>query len=1826
MTKNFPLKFILIFLSVIAFKSLTAQTTITTTSSANTFWSASGGVIVFGVRNTNAFPINISNLGTYCPASHTATYTLWYNPTTVTGAPGAISTANGWVQLPVSYTVPTTSTAGIVPLFSSIGLAIPSNTIYRLALVASANGPYYTTSGSGADIFSGGGVDILTQANAASPTYVGPTTAPTTTPRGFFGSLTFAPFSPCTNPITAGATTASQNPVCVSTPFVLSLSGATLASGLTYQWDSSSNGTTWIPVNGATNATLSKTQISTSFYRCNVTCSGTTVQSTSLQVTSPALIPASSFTINKNIMSSPTNFQSFAAAFDYLKCGISGPIQFTVAQGSGPYTEQVAIPIINGVSSTNRITIKGNNETLTFSPTVATSRHTLWLNGADYLTVDSLNITTGGSVAGWAVVLTNQADSNIFKNCTIDVGNATSTSTNFIPVVINGANNSIATSGNNGNNNIFERNTILSGVYGFYLYGNATNGSTQNIGNVFRNNIVKDFYNYGVYMLYASTGTTVSKNDISRPARTNTGTTAGVYLNTGCLNVLVEKNKIHNLFDAQLTSTSACYGVQVNADGKAGSENKVINNLIYNFNGNGTHYGIYNLGGDSMWAYHNTIVLDDAAATGTGVGIYQTTAATGLNIRNNIISNTRGGTGIKRCLHFATTASTIVSNKNVLYLAAGGGSDNNIAQYGTTNFATLTNWQTANTNAYDQNSIDLNPAFANVSTADFTPTESNINGIGDNVGVTQDINDANRTATPDPGAIEFTSIVAGRDISMSAIVSPAVSLTGCYGNAETVSVRIRNNGTTDIDMATFPVSIVANITGTITQNINTSVNTGILKSDSTLVVNFPTTVNMSTIGLYNINATATVSGDVNTSNNTLLNAVSREKIGLSAGTITATPTSYCVIGGKPTLTSTGTAGFSSLAWQSSTTTGTGFTNIAGATTANYTLANAISQKTYFRLVATCSGSTQTSSEVDVVINNPQIATTTPGSRCGSGTVNLSASPASPSSTINWYNTPSGGTAIGTGTTFTTPSINATTTFYASAADGGGNGTVGPLAPTSLGTISASAFAIGTYYQSFDVLVPTTLVSIDVFPTASVGTNAAIEVRNSTGTTLISVPYTVSVTGGATAQTIPINLALTTGTGYRIGQGGTAINLNRNTSGAVYPYTSTAINVTGNNFDPVYWYYMYNWQFSTGCEGSRSAVVATVTSSPTISPSATKSVVCNGGNSTLSVSSSNTNYTYNWTPVNMAGSSVNVTPTATTKYYVQASDAGSGCAALDSLTITVQPTITAVAATPATFCVTGGTSLLTITPSSGYGANSLQWQTSTDNVMFTNVSGANGTTYSTPTITSTTYYRVQAKDGLGVVCNQQDVTVQYLNPQILTTVPRYTCGTGSVKLDATATPGATINWYAAATGGTPLATGTRFNTPSISTTTTYYVAANTSASIGASPIQITELDLGTDDRLEIQNVSPSSVDVTGWKVYINNSYTDINSVNSNVATLSGSLAPGATISYTDNTAGPNYWGSNILWNPGAAPTYTGWVIIVDNNNTIRDAVFLNWQAASIAGMNVTLGGTAYTIGSQWSGNGVDITTVAATQSISRKGSLDNNVLSDFEIVNLTMGATNSGLTLPMGGFGCESARTAVVATVDNSPGCVPLPVNLVSFTGKKEGSVNVLNWNTANEINNKGFYLQRSVDGVNFSEVAFIATKALDNGNNTSGLNYSYTDVKPSAANNYYRLVQQDKDGKTSLSHVVLIKGVKSDKVELASIYPNPFNSILNVVMSSPSNIEVKLVITDIAGRIVLQNTIPLKDGTNNMSLNTSGLTKGTYFIQAKCINGCNTSVQKIVKH
>ena len=111
----------------------------------------------------------------------------------------------------------------------------------------------------------------------------------------------------------------------------------------------------------------------------------------------------------------------------------------------------------------------------------------------------------------------------------------------------------------------------------------------------------------------------------------------------------------------------------------------------------------------------------------------------------------------------------------------------------------------------------------------------------------------------------------------------------------------------------------------------------------------------------------------------------------------------------------------------------------------------------------------------------------------------------------------------------------------------------------------------------------------------------------------------------------------------------------------------------------------------------------------------------------------------------------------------------------------------------------------------------------------------------------------------------------------------------------------------------------------------------------------------------------------------------------------------------------------------------------------------------------------------------------------------------------------------------------------------LPIELLSFSGKNTGRYNFLEWRTANEINNKGFDVERSTDGLLFEKMGFVSGKG------GPGNDYSFQDNIPRAGINYYRLRQIDNDGQFEYSGIIAI----NDDSGIFAIYPNPGKDVFH---------------------------------------------------------------------
>ena len=423
---------------------------------------------------------------------------------------------------------------------------------------------------------------------------------------------------------------------------------------------------------------------------------------------------------------------------------------------------------------------------------------------------------------------------------------------------------------------------------------------------------------------------------------------------------------------------------------------------------------------------------------------------------------------------------------------------------------------------------------------------------------------------------------------------------------------------------------------------------------------------------------------------------------LSAGLVSASQNDLCV-SGTPTMTAAG-AGGGALQWQMSTVGTSGpWTNV-GTGLPTYTPSSPITQTSYFRMQVMCQTTTIYSNVATVTVNNPQLLSTTPGSRCGTGTVNLSATvPAGTSA--NWYANASGGVPLATNTTsFTTPTILSTTNFYVAPSSGGFTTNVGRTSDLTTSDAYNTGTSVGI---QFDALSALTINTVVVYPyAAAAGTAGSITIGlvNSAGTTLQST--TVNVTGNPTAipTTVPLNFSVPPGTAYRLvwltpNSGITGLFREYTATPFNFPYTiPSVISLTSSYTGGAslsYYYYFYNWSVSTGCEGVRVAVPATVVAPPSVTVASTASTLCNGQSATISATSSNPGYSYTWNPGNISGASLIVTPASNTVYSLTAVDNSGGtfntCATQGNTAIVVNPVPTPITVTPSSASICVGSS-------------------------------------------------------------------------------------------------------------------------------------------------------------------------------------------------------------------------------------------------------------------------------------------------------------------------------------------------------------------------------------------------------------------------------------------------------------------------------------------------------------------------------------------------------
>ena len=296
-----------------------------------------------------------------------------------------------------------------------------------------------------------------------------------------------------------------------------------------------------------------------------------------------------------------------------------------------------------------------------------------------------------------------------------------------------------------------------------------------------------------------------------------------------------------------------------------------------------------------------------------------------------------------------------------------------------------------------------------------------------------------------------------------------------------------------------------------------------------------------------------------------------------------------------------------------------------------------------------------------------------------------------------------------------------------------------------------------------------------------------------------------------------------------------------------------------------------------------------------------------------------------------------------------------------------------------------------------------------------------------------------------------------------------------------------------------------------------------------------------------------------------------------------------------------WGAS-----GSMPTAVSGAYYSGTNppSTFSPANFLN----AYLNLNAT-GGSAYTYRVTLHYDLALLGTVTSESNLRVASRIANTWLSDSATVINVSNRTIAG----------SRANTAM-GIFTGTDVTAPLPVQLSYFTANVVGEDVSLTWATASEFNNKGFELERSLDGVHFNYFGFVKGAGTSN----RIIRYAASDKNAfdQASVLYYRLKQVDLDGKYTYSQVAVV-----DKNTLenftSNVFPNPFVSNFMVQINTPQSGKAELSLIDITGKVIANRTDELVVGGNLIDFTqTTEVISGVYFLTIK--QGDNYTVQKIV--
>lgn len=213
-----------------------------------------------------------------------------------------------------------------------------------------------------------------------------------------------------------------------------------------------------------------------------------------------------------------------------------------------------------------------------------------------------------------------------------------------------------------------------------------------------------------------------------------------------------------------------------------------------------------------------------------------------------------------------------------------------------------------------------------------------------------------------------------------------------------------------------------------------------------------------------------------------------------------------------------------------------------------------------------------------------------------------------------------------------------------------------------------------------------------------------------------------------------------------------------------------------------------------------------------------------------------------------------------------------------------------------------------------------------------------------------------------------------------------------------------------------------------------------------------------------------------------------------------------------------------------------------------------------------------------------------------GCIDGSTTGGTETLNLTGLSASTTYYLRVYGW------AGTTGTFNISISGTALPLELASFRGKTEPSYNMLEWETITEKNVQWHIVERSTDGEKWSETGKVQGQM----NSQAPLKYELEDRTP-VAKAYYRLRSVDYDGAENVSNTILLTR-KSEHFGITAAFPSPAKDRIMIQFESLQEENVRIRLSDVAGRVVLEQEFAADKGINETPVDLTSLQAGIYIV------------------